>query len=150
MGNRFGKKIILTKLTKVDNFNLFIAEDDCEDRGFITDIFLSIAPGLRISVAEYGAQFMELLKDTTELPNLIILDLNMPIKNGFECLREIKESDKWKNIKTVILSTSNETEQMKRVYAMGANLYLVKPTSYAALKESLIRCLEMDWDTLKQ
>lgn len=130
--------------------NLFLAEDDMEDIEFFTDIFLSISPGSSISVAENGALFMDLLRNATVLPDFIFLDLNMPIKNGFECLREIKDSDKWKEIKTVVLSTSDQPEQIKTVYEMGADLYLVKPTSYSELKNFLIKCLHMDWDSLKE
>ena len=128
---------------------LFLAEDDIDDVEIFSDIILSISPDTEISVSKNGILFMNLLRDATELPEFIFLDLNMPLKNGFECLREIKNSDKWKNIKTVILSTTNQPEQIKSVYEMGADLYLAKPTSYSAFKNSLFKCLEMDWATLK-
>lgn len=142
-------KFISVKPPNLNILNLFLAEDDSEDIEIITEILLSIVPGSRISVAKNGEQFMDLLRSATELPSLVFLDLNMPIKNGFECLREIKCSNKWNGIKTVILSTSNQAAQMKTVYDMGADLYLVKPASYSAFTHSLTRCLTMDWDSLK-
>jgi DNA-binding NarL/FixJ family response regulator len=128
---------------------VFIAEDDDEDIEFFTNILSSVSPQTKLFVANNGIKFMSLLKESTVLPEFIFLDLNMPLKNGFECLQEIKNSDVWKNIKTVILSTSSQPEQIKSVYEMGADLYIAKPTSYAVYKNAIKKCLEMDWDSLK-
>lgn len=129
--------------------NVFIAEDDLEDIEFFTTILSSISPATKLSVAENGVVLMNLLQDAAVLPDFIFLDLNMPKKNGFECLHEIKNSNVWKNIKTVMLSTSSQPEQIKNVYDMGADLYIVKPTSFSVYKDSIKRCLEVDWDALK-
>ena len=129
--------------------NILIAEDDSEDIEFFTDILSSISPATKLSIAVNGVILMDLLKDAAVLPDFIFLDLNMPQKNGFECLHEIKSSDVWKSIKTVMLSTSSQPEQIKNVYDMGADLYIVKPTSFSVYKDSIKKCLEMDWDALK-
>ena len=129
--------------------HIFLAEDDEEDKDIFTFIISEISPGLKISVARDGIKFMSLLENATQLPDFIFLDLNMPLKNGFECLQEIKNSEKWKLIKTVILSTSSHPEQIKEAYKMGADLYLKKPNSYSAFKDSLSKCLQMDWGSLK-
>ena len=129
--------------------NLFLAEDDEEDIDFFIDIVLDISPEMKISVANNGIKFMAMLQNSTELPDFIFLDLNMPLKTGFECLKEIKSSEKWKDIKTIILSTSSHPEQIKDVYKMGADLYLLKPNSYSEFKTSLSKCLQMEWDSLK-
>ena len=123
--------------------NLFLAEDDDEDIDFFTDIISDISPSTKISVANNGIKFMTLLEDAEELPDVIFLDLNMPLKTGFECLKEIKSSEKWKLIKTIILSTSSHPDQIKDVYAMGADLYLLKPNSYSEFKTSLSNCLQL-------
>jgi DNA-binding NarL/FixJ family response regulator len=74
----------------------------------------------------------------------------MPIKTGFECLTEIRSNEKWKAIKIVILSTSSNQEQINELYQMGADLYLQKPNSYNSFKDIISKCLQMDWDSLKQ
>ncbi len=128
---------------------LFLAEDDVEDMEFFIDIIFEISPDIQISVAKNGMELMGLLKSEKQLPEFIFLDLNMPLKNGIECLQEIKESVKWKEIITVILSTSCNPEQKRELYKMGADLSLQKPNSFSLFKDTLSKCLLMDWDTLK-
>ena len=131
------------------NTNLFLAEDDDEDIMFFTDIISDISPDIQITVAKNGIELMSLLKAEKLLPDFIFLDLNMPIKTGFECLKEIRSSEKWKAIKIVILTTSSQREQIKEVYKMGADLYLQKPNSYSTFRDTLSKCLQMDWESLK-
>lgn len=132
------------------NKKIFLAEDDIEDIEIFTDIISEISSGINISVAKNGLELMSLLECETQHPDFIFLDLNMPIKTGFECMNEIRGSEKWKGVKIVILSTSSYREQTKDVYKMGADLYLQKPNSYSAFKDILSKCLQMDWDSLKQ
>lgn len=129
---------------------LFLSEDDDDDIEFFSDIILEISPASKISVTKNGKELMSLLENEKQLPDFIFLDLNMPKKTGFECLQEIKSNEKWKAIKVVILSTSSDKEQINEVYKMGADLYLQKATSYITFKNKLSKCLQMDWDSLKQ
>ena len=129
--------------------NLFLAEDDVEDIEFFTNIISDISPDIKISVANNGIQLMGFLENSKQLPDLIFLDLNMPLKNGIECLQEIKNTAIWKRIKTVILSTSCNPEQKKELYKLGADLCLQKPNSFSTFKDILFKCLQMDWATLK-
>jgi CheY-like chemotaxis protein len=132
------------------NTKLFLAEDDNDDREFFTDIISEISTDIQVSAAKNGKELMSLLESEKQHPDFIFLDLNMPIKTGFECLKEIRSSEKWKAVKIVILSTSSQPEQIKEVYQMGADLYLQKPNSYSTFKDILSKCLQMDWDSLKQ
>lgn len=129
---------------------LFLSEDDDDDIEFFSDIILEISPASKISVTKNGNELMSLLENEKQLPDFIFLDLNMPKKTGFECLQEIRSKEKWKAIKVVILSTSSDKEQINEVYKMGADLYLQKATSYITFKDKLSKCLQMDWDSLKQ
>jgi DNA-binding NarL/FixJ family response regulator len=128
---------------------IFLAEDDDEDIKFFTDIIVEISPDIQISVAKNGIELMNLLATDKQLPDFIFLDLNMPIKTGFECLKEIRSTEKWKSIKVVILTTSSQRELIKEVYKLGADLYLQKPNSYSTFKDTLSKCLQMDWESLK-
>jgi DNA-binding NarL/FixJ family response regulator len=131
------------------NTKLFLAEDDDDDIGFFTDIILEISPDIKIFVTKNGNELMSLLENEKHLPDFIFLDLNMPKKTGFECLKEIRSNEKWRVIKVVILSTSSDQEQINEVYKMGADLYLQKANSFSAFKNNLFKCLQMDWDSLK-
>ena len=127
------------------NTKLLLVDDDIEDLENLTDIILEISPTIKISVAQNGNEMIRLLESEADLPDFIFLDLNMPIKTGFECLTEIRSNEKWKAIKIVILTTSSQREQINEVYKMGADLYIRKPNSYNAFKEILSKCLQMDW-----
>ena len=132
------------------NKKIFLAEDDIDEIESLTDIILEISPDIKISVSKNGNELMSLLENEKQLPEFIFLDLNMPIKTGFACLKEIRSCEKWKAIKIVILSTSSNQEQINELYKMGADLYLQKPNSYNSFKNMISKCLQMDWDSLKQ
>jgi CheY-like chemotaxis protein len=129
--------------------NVFLAEDDIDDIAFFTDIISEISSSISVTVAKNGLELMSLLETAQQHPDFIFLDLNMPVKTGFECINEIRSNDKWKSVKIVILSTSSYREQTKDVYKLGADLYLQKPNSYSTFKEILSKCLQMEWDALK-
>ena len=132
------------------NKKIFLAEDDIDEIESLTDIILEISPAIKISVTKNGNELMSLLENEKQLPEFIFLDLNMPKKTGFACLKEIRSCEKWKAIKIVILSTSSNQEQINELYQMGADLYLQKPNSYNSFKKMISKCLQMDWDKLKQ
>lgn len=71
------------------------------------------------------------------LPQLIFLDLNMPIKNGLECLKEIRSDEKLKNISIAIYSTSNNQKDIENTFTYGANVYITKPSDFNTLKNLL-------------
>ena len=131
------------------NTKLFLAEDDSDDMELFIDIITGISPDIQISVAKNGIELMRLLESEKQLPDFIFLDLNMPLKNGIECLQEIKKSAKWEHIKTVILSTTCNPDQKTELYNLGADLCLQKPNSFSTFKNILSKCLQMDWATLK-
>jgi CheY-like chemotaxis protein len=126
---------------KIKYRNLVLAEDDPEDAEIFQDILSDVSSGINLSVVTNGLLLMDLLHTTPELPDIIFLDMNMPLKNGLQCLQEIKNFDKWKDIKIIILSTSSQPELVKTAYELGAELYLEKPTSYPKFKMLIENCL---------
>lgn len=131
------------------NTKIYLVEDDSDDIELFTTIISEISSDINITVAKNGLWLMCHLERENQHPDFIFLDLNMPIKTGFECIDEIRSNEKWKSVKIVILSTSSYQEQTKDVYKMGADLYLQKPNSYSEFKDILSKCLLMDWDSLK-
>jgi DNA-binding response OmpR family regulator len=82
-----------------------------------------------------------LLSDTVEIPDVIFLDLKMPMMDGFECLADIRDLEKYANTPVIIYSTSYHPKEIIRLNEMGASLYLQKPSSYNQLKTLLHKCL---------
>jgi CheY-like chemotaxis protein len=83
-----------------------------------------------------GEQLMAALNTLTgDLPDVLFLDLNMPRKNGFQCLREIRQNRNLRLLKTIIFSTSNEPEVIELLFKNGADHYVKKPTEFNELKK---------------
>jgi CheY-like chemotaxis protein len=121
--------------------SIFLAEDDEDDVVIFSEILLDITKEITLKVAANGIELMSLLKKSMELPEVIFLDINMPLKNGFQCLQEIKGNAKWKGIRTIVYSTSAHPQQIEKAYQDGADLFLQKSTSYVDFKQSLQKCL---------
>ena len=81
-----------------------------------------------------------------ELPHILFLDLNMPRKNGFECLSEIKHNNKLKDLPVVIFSTSFEQEVVNLLYKNGAQYFIRKPSVFLQFKEIILHALLLVMD----
>lgn len=122
--------------------NVFLADDDSDDRTFFSDALREIPIQTKISEFNNGVDLMAgLLSDTVEIPDVIFLDLKMPMMDGFECLADIRDLEKYANTPVIIYSTSYHPKEITRLNEMGASLYLQKPSSYNQLKTLLHKCL---------
>ena len=122
--------------------NVFLADDDSDDRTFFSDAWREIPIQTKISEFNNGVDLMaELLSETAAQPDVIFLDLKMPMMDGFECLADIRDLDKYLNTPVIIYSTSYHPKEIDRLKEMGASLYLQKPSSYNQLKTLLHKCL---------
>ena len=84
-----------------------------------------------------------LQKIRQERPALVVLDVNMPRKNGFECLAEIKHDDKLRPLPVIVLSTSYEQDVVNLLYKKGAHYYIRKPADFAQLKKVILQALTL-------
>jgi len=126
--------------------SIFLADDDGDDCLLFEDALREINLQTQLTTASDGIQLMDILKSTpSRLPDVIFLDLNMPCKNGFECLQEIKGSPAFRFIPIIIFSTSAQSETIDRVYAQGANYYICKPSTFLLLKKAIEYVLSITW-----
>lgn len=126
--------------------NIALADDDEDDRTFFGDALEGVALQAKLSLFKNGEELMDFLKlPKITLPNLIFLDLNMPVKDGMECLREIRQNPKLKNISVAIYSTSSSEKDIEDTFLGGANIYIRKPSSFTQLRETVERVLQIDW-----
>jgi len=126
--------------------NIFLADDDEDDRLFFEEALKEVCDDAVLTVAENGDELMEILyRPPVPMPDVIFLDLNMPKKNGFECLAEIKRNGNLKDLPIIIFTTSLQEESVKQVYSQGANYYVRKPTDYRQLKVIMKKLLAIDW-----
>jgi len=124
---------------------ILIAEDDPEDCLFIKEAFVDGRAASSLHFVEDGEKLMDYLRQrgdysdplSSPLPSIVLLDLNMPRKDGREALREIKTDPELRRIPVVVLTTSKEEEDILRSYDLGANSYVTKPVTFNELAESL-------------
>ncbi len=127
--------------------HIWLADDDEDDRTFFQDALKEINVATELSFSNDGVELMNVLNHTVEAPpppHVIFLDLNMPRKNGFECLKEIRSKPKLKAIPIVIFSTTANDADITKSYHYGANFYLCKPRTFPHLKMALEKVLKDD------
>jgi CheY-like chemotaxis protein len=122
---------------------IFLADDDSEDRQLFTEALQELPFKVAVATFDNGVTLMdELLNPETRLPDLIFLDLNMPLMNGEECLADIRDEPKLAEIPIIIYSNYLDKEKVKLLYQKGANRYLKKPAQFAKLKSSISYCIK--------
>ena len=130
-------------MKKVNNVNIIVlADDDADDRLLMAEAFEENNIPCILKFVEDGVDLLDYLTkkgkydlDTDDIPDLILLDINMPRKDGKEALKEIKENPLLKHIPVVMFSTSKSPEDVIITYKLGANSFIVKPSSFEGLLE---------------
>ncbi|RKS02427.1 MULTISPECIES: response regulator [unclassified Flavobacterium] len=126
--------------------HIILADDDEDDRLFFTDAFDELKINTKVNTFNDGVELMNYLnKPDAILPNVLFLDLNMPRKNGIECLDEIKMDEKFNDIAIAIFSTSSSEEHIEETFVRGANIYIKKPSDFATLKKVLSDVVTINW-----
>lgn len=125
--------------------HLLLADDDEDDRLFFVDAAGEIDIPNTIQTVKDGHELMLLLnQEGITLPDLLFLDLNMPRKSGLQCLIEIRTTPHLKDIPIAIYSTSCSVQDFERTYVNGADIYLVKPNSFAKLRTLLAQVIKLN------
>src|SRR4051812_38109776 len=111
------------------HYNLLLADDDEDDCAFFKEALDELSLPVSLVVVNDGVQLMDYLaaNSSNNLPDMLFLDLNMPRKNGHECLKEIKEIEKLHTLPVIIFSTSLDIEIVDLMYKKGATYYIRKP-----------------------
>jgi len=129
---------------KLNELNILLADDDTDDCLFFKDAVTVFIPTANFTAVHDGDELMQLLsKETNKLPDMLFLDLNMPRKNGFECLAEIKQHQKLKTLPVVIFSTSNVHDEINAIFKTGADVYIRKPRNFDQLVNVIQHALKM-------
>lgn len=123
-----------------------LADDDEDDRLFFKDAFEELKMQTKVDIYKNGVELMRALNYADAvLPNILFLDLNMPMKSGLECLKEIKSNPRFKDISIAIYSTSASEEDIEDTFVNGANIYIKKPNDFKVLKKILSDVVTLNW-----
>jgi CheY-like chemotaxis protein len=131
---------------------VLVAEDDPDDRILLKDAMAENGLTSDLRFVEDGEELLDYLQRrgrytapaSSPRPDLVLLDLNMPRKDGREALEELGQDPELRRIPTVVLTTSNAEEDIERSYALGANSYIAKPVTLEGWAE-VMRTLGQYW-----
>lgn len=134
------------------SLTILLADDDPDDRLMAEEALRESRLSNPLDLVEDGEELLDYLRrkgkyadlDSKLLPGLILLDLNMPRKDGREALREIKSDERLKHIPIVVLTTSKAEEDIIRTYNLGVNSFITKPVTFESLVD-LMRQLGKYW-----
>lgn len=115
---------------------LFI-DDDADDRDLLCKATSLISHTIKRLTVSDGLEALKMLKEDAILPDMIFLDINMPIMNGMECLAELKQIQKLRHIPIIICSTSLYVGNKEQYEELGASYYLVKPDTLVKTANAL-------------
>ncbi|MEH6679927.1 MAG: response regulator [Sediminicola sp.] len=126
--------------------NVVLADDDEDDRVLFKEAMDEIRVRTKLSLFENGQELMDfLLLPNILLPQVVFLDLNMPLKNGMQCLKEIRGHKRLDSLSVAIYSTSSSEKDIEETFINGANIYINKPNNFSMLKEAIEKVLQINW-----
>ena len=125
---------------------IILAEDDKDDQELFMEALDATKIPSEVTTVANGEELLSALKDPAEpKPDIVFIDINMPVKGGKEALEEIKSDTELKEIPAVMLSTSNHPKDIEETFDKGANLYIQKPSSFSGFILILKKVFLLHW-----
>ncbi|TDW47840.1 response regulator receiver domain-containing protein [Flavobacterium sp. 270] len=134
------------ELEENEPVKIILAEDDKDDQELFIEALDATKVSAEVVTVENGQELVNTLKDRAEpKPDIVFIDINMPVKGGKEALAEIKSDQELKDIPAVMLSTSNHPKDIEETFNNGANLYVQKPSSFTGFILILKKVFILHW-----
>jgi CheY-like chemotaxis protein len=120
------------------NRKFLLVDDDVDDAKIFCEALTRKVPDTECHTVESGLDLFErLAKPDLGRPDVIFLDINMPIMNGWDCLKKLKDDSAYRNIPTIMYSTSSAKKDVDMAYSLGAEVFLTKPEDFRELAKIL-------------
>lgn len=120
------------------NKKVFLIDDDLDDRELFCEAMEEVSPDIICyTAANCRTALTQITNKEIAIPDIIFLDINMPIMNGWQCLSMLKEQELYKNIPVIMYSTSSHLEDVEKAEQLGALCFFTKPRDFKTLKKSL-------------
>ena len=116
---------------------ILYADDDADDGMIFADLVSELAPSIQVDQVFDGTEVLALLEKRLSLPELIVMDMNMPRMTGLACLAELKKHDRFQSIPVIMYSTVGNPDTVNAALKNGAAGFRVKPNSYASMRTAL-------------
>ncbi|KQS50002.1 MULTISPECIES: response regulator [Flavobacterium] len=132
---------------KKQNLAIALLDDDQEEHLLFKEVADDFSEIKSVLSFAKGKEMLDYLggKDKNVIPDILFLDLNMPILSGLDCLIEIRKKEEYKNLPIVIYSTSSSEKDKEVTYRNGANLYVNKPIEFSDMKKIFMEVLKINW-----
>jgi CheY-like chemotaxis protein len=124
--------------------NILFADDDSDEIYLFNEALEHSGLNVNLSYANNGNSLVSFLTNNP-LPDLVIIDINMPYKDGLEALSEIRSYPEFVNLPLVIYSTSRNEKTIEASYQKGANLFVVKPNNFDGMVLVIKKVCTVDW-----
>ncbi len=131
------------KEVKTDTLNILLMDDDEDDCLFFRDALKELSLPVQLLYGQ-NSELLSIYLDAAK-PDLVFLDINMPGKNGLQCLHELKANEKYKHLPVIMYSVANDVRIVEQTFSAGAHRYLVKPYAEHNFPVSLKKVLQIDW-----
>lgn len=126
---------------------ILLADDDIDDCLLFGEALNELSLNATLSTVNNGEQLVNRLASGTNLPQVLYLDLNMPRKNGYECLVEIMANKQTRHLPVIIFSTSLDPDIVRLLFNKGARYYIRKPEDFDKLKKVVNKSLSLVFET---
>jgi CheY-like chemotaxis protein len=123
--------------------SIILAEDDVDDQNIFQIALQEVDPDIKLDFVANGKELTSLLQNFK--PDLLFLDLEMPYKNGLECLVEIRENPILHNLPVVVFSSTTKPSNIQTAYEIGAHLFFIKPPVYQDYLSAIRAILHLNW-----
>lgn len=122
---------------------IIIADDDSDDELLFRHALSEVEPTIKLEATKDGNELLSLLQNFK--PDMLFLDLDMPAKNGLECLKAIRSNAVYTDLPIIVFSSTSRKSNIDVAYEMGANLFFIKPSFYKDLVATLQLILQLNW-----
>ena len=132
--------------------HILLVDDNLNEHFFFKHALVQVSRPIKFEALEGGIELLDYFKDDQKpLPDILFLDINMPLKNGKECLSALRSDSRFDKVPVVMYSTSDAQRDIDETYALGADLYVRKPNGMEALRAMISSVIFLyDKNELKQ
>jgi CheY-like chemotaxis protein len=123
---------------------VYLVDDDEDDRFLVQEVFKQSGPEYTLRHLSNGEELIQALNKADYLPNLILLDINMPFMGGMEALKIIRQNPAYDTLPIVMLTTSDQLSDRQQAAALKADGFITKPPTLQQLNNEILR-LKQDW-----
>ena len=127
----------------LDIRTIFIADDDSDDLLLFQEALQNVNPSISLEPVSNGNDLLSLLNHLK--PDLLFLDLEMPGKNGLQCLVEIRKNPQYQQLPIIVFSSTTRPANIETAYEMGADLFFIKPANFNDLTSSIRSIIGLNW-----